>query len=395
MAKQTRQFLHLFQKKYRDPMEVFFRNRDRELTAAEVFDSFDQETIRELIRFYVLLEDDSGFRLDERVEDFLEQMLEAGDAAPVEWLETDLKDFDRWEGLYHKTNDLSQQNRCVAKLVRVLKQLRSRLLRQNSELQRAADYDYRTESNYEVKEAKLQWRLEETESLRGVLEQLDSRMRNSSLFRTNRDAALLTARSQMMEAILSVGQKVIQSYQQIAEYLNRVRRDHARVRKLIRLQDLIDRYELESQTNAADVAESLEGPLSSSFYFRTVLAPSLTDENPGMLDRVLAKKGIKDAGETKRRVTLPEREEPTDPEILIDVEELMVGFAEQERDLFAYLASVQLDGEHLDIELRISLFCEILTTPELLNFCRINEECSRQIDEWKYLEVLPITRSLA
>ena len=207
MANHSRQFLHLFQKRYCDLVEVFFRNRDRELTTAEVFESFDQDTVRELLRLNVLLEEDSGFRLDERVEEFLEQMLEAGDAAPVEWLETDLKEFDRWEGLYHQTNDHSHQNRCTAKLVRILKQLRNRLLRQNNELQRAADYDYRTESNYEVKEAKLQWRLEETEALRTVLGEVDMRMKQATVFQINRDTALLQARSLMIEAILSVGQK--------------------------------------------------------------------------------------------------------------------------------------------------------------------------------------------
>ncbi|MDQ8195682.1 hypothetical protein QEH59_14705 [Coraliomargarita sp. SDUM461004] len=390
MANHSRQFLHLFQKRYRDPVEVFFRNRDRELTTTEVFESFDQDTVRELLRLNVLLEEDSGFRLDERVEGFLEQMLEAGDAAPVEWLETDLKEFDRWEGFYHQTNDLSQQNRCIAKLVRILKQLRNRLLRQNNELQRAADYDYRTESNYEVKEAKLQWRLEETEALRTVLGEVDIRMKQATVFQINRDTALLQARSQMIEAILSVGQKVIQSLQQIAEYLNRVRRDYARVRKLIQLQDLIDRYELDTQSNVAEVAETLEGPLVTSFNFHTVLAPNLLDENPAMLARVLAKQGIADAGENARRVVLPRMEAPAEPEILIDAEELIEDFSNQERDLFAYLANVKLDGEHLEIERRISLFCEILTTTDLLNRCKVNDGRSRRIDEWEYLEVLPL-----
>lgn len=390
MTKPSRQFLHLFQKKYRDPVEVFFRNRDRELSATEVFDSFDHETVRELLRLNVLLEEDSGFRLDERVEGFLEQMLEAGDAAPVKWLETDLDDFDRWEAVYHQNDDPEQQNRCVTKLVRVLKQLRNRLLRQNSELQRAADYDYRTEANYDIKEAKLQWRLQETEGLRMVLGEVDKRMKQATVFHVNRDTALLHTRSQMIEAILSVGQKVIQSLQQIAEYLNRVRRDYARVRKLIRLQDLIDRYELDAQTNVADVAESLEGPLVATFNFHTVLSPSLPDENPAMLARVLARQGITDAAGRARRITLPRREEPAQPEILIDAEELIVDFSKQDRDLFAYLANVKLDGEHLEIERRISLFCEILTTPDLLNRCKVNDGRSCRIDEWEYLEVLPI-----
>jgi len=388
MAKQGQQFFNLFLKKYRDPMEVFFRNRDRELSSIEVHESFDHDPIRELLRLNVILEEDSGYRLDERVEGFLEQMLEAGDSAPVEWLETDLKDYDRWEALYHQTKDPSQQNRCVAKLVRILKQLRNRLVRQNSELQRAADYDYRTEADYDIKEAKLQWRLEETENLRAVLNAVDKRMRQSPLFHTNRDASLLRARSQMIDAVLSVGQKVIQSYQQIAEYLNRVRRDHARVRKLIRLQDLIDRYELESQSNVADVAEALEGPLIASFNFHTVLAPSLPDENPAMLARVLTKQGIGDAGEKTHRVTLPQREEPIEPEILIDAEELIENFLKQEQDLFAYLSTVRLDGEHLEIERRISLFCEVLTTPDLFERCQVNEG-RRRFKEWEYLEVLP------
>lgn len=390
MSKHSRQFLHLFQKKYRDPMEVFFRNRDRELTATEVFDSFDHETVRELLRLNVVLEEDTGYRLDERVEGFLEQMLEAGDAAPVKWLETDLEEFDRWEALYHQKNDPEQQNRCVTKLIRVLKQLRNRLLRQNSELQRAADYDYRTEANYDIKEAKLQWRLEETEGLRTVLSELGKRMKQATVFHLNRDTALLRVRSQMIEAILSVGQQVIQSLQQIAEYLNRVRRDYARVRKLIRLQDLIDRYELDAQTNVAEIVEVLNGPLVAAFNFHTILSPTLPDENPAMLARVLAKQGIADSGSRTRRVTLPRREEPSLPEILIDAEELIEDFSNQERDLFAYLANVKLDGEHLEIERRISLFCEILTTPDLLNRCKINDGRSRRIDEWEYLEVLPI-----
>jgi hypothetical protein len=162
---------------------------------------------------------------------------------------------------------------------------------------------------------------------------------------------------------------------------------------LIRLQDLIDRYELEARTNAAEVAETVEGPLVASFNFHTVLPPSLPDENPAMLARVLSKQGLAGPGEKTRRVTLPPRTEAAEPEILIDVEELMDNFTRQKRDLFAYLAAVKLDGEPLSIERRLSLFCEVLTTPELLGRCQPGEGRRLQMQEWEYLEVLPKSRN--
>lgn len=390
MVQQSRQFFHLFQSKYRNALSIFFNNRERELTSVEVAEMFDEGALHELLRLNVILEEDTGFRLDERAELFFEQMLEAGDSPPVEWLETDLKEFDRWEGLYHQSEDPAQQERSVVKLVRLLKQLRNRLLRQNADLQRAADYDYRTEAIYEIKEAKLQWRLEETETLRKVLTEIEERMRNSALFHTNRDVILLRSRGQLLDAIIAVGQGVIQSYQRIAEYLNRVRRDHARARKLIQLQDLIDRYELEARTNVQAVADAIEGPLIENFSLHSLLAPSLVDENPAMLARVLSRLGIGDTNVKPNRVVVPPREESSEPEIVIDAEELLELFARQERDLFDFLSNITLDGEPIEIDRRIALFCEILTTPDLLDRCHVQEGQTRHLEEWEYLEVLPI-----
>jgi hypothetical protein len=380
----------LFQKKYREVLHRFFVNREQAFTHSEAEAFADDGTLADLVEAGALLDDDGCYRLDDRVESFLEAMLDAGEAQPVQWLAAHLDEFEKWAQLFRNSADPSTQDRSLRRMVRAMSTLRLHVLRQIADLKREVDYDFRTESNYEVKEAKLQWHLKEAQALREVLGGVEERLLNAPIFLTVRDRDLLAEHSRLFRAVGAVGQGVVDVLRLVASYLNRVRRDFARARKLIRLREILDRYELEARTNVLDLSVSLTGPWVANFGYHTLLAPNIVEEKPDLVQRVLAQRGAGASLAAGADVVLAQEPVETDEEqVLVDIEALMNAFASQNDDLFLFLARVKLDGDPLTEDQRIGLFCEVLSSDEFSNVCKVDEAARRQLDQWEYVLVTP------
>jgi hypothetical protein len=160
-----------------------------------------------------------------------------------------------------------------------------------------------------------------------------------------------------------VGDALIDVYQRIEDYLNRVQRDFARARKLIRLCGLIERHEHLTATNLSEVAATANGPWFHEFRVRTLLVPSIVDGRPDLLQRVLARAGIGDAVGKPRRVD-DRQESADDIPPVIDWQNVYEAFTEQKDDLFVFLGKLHVEGRPLTEEERIDGYCAIITNED-------------------------------
>jgi len=222
---------------------------------------------------------------------------------------------------------------------------------------------YRAGSDYEVKLLKLEWHLERAKSYGNAIADLNNLLRHDTFFQVHQEIDLLSLRRQVIQRCSQVGDALIDIYQRIEDYLNRVQRDYARARKLIRLCGLIERHEHLTATNLLEVAAMAQGPWFHEFRLRTLLDPDLIDGRPDLLERALVRAGLGDSSGKARRVEI-DQEPFDDIPPVIDWQNVYEAFTKQREDLFVFLGKVRVEGRLLTEEERIDGYCAIITNED-------------------------------
>lgn len=358
-------FFRVFQSDLRGPLQRFFENRNIQITGELANKLTDVATLDKLMALQ-LIEQDTGsgeYRLDDRVERFFDEMLGAAEVAQAEWLVGLLEELHRLIEGHQKLSDSRKGEALLRRICRLLRTCLSRIQRHLEDIKSAADYDYRAGSDYEVKLMKLEWHLERSKSYGHAVGNLNTLLRNDAFFQIHQEIELLALRSRLIQTCGRIGDALIDVYQSIEGYLNRVMRDYGRARKLIRLRGLIERQEHLTATNLAELAVVAGGPWFREYRIRTLLEVGLIDSRPELLERALARAGV---GESSR----PSRIAELTPHILddlpavIDWSEVFESFTRQSKDLYAFLAMVRIEGRPLTEEERIDGYCAILSNED-------------------------------
>ena len=172
----------------------------------------------------------------------------------------------------------------VRRIVRILRTCDSRAQRHLEDIKAAVDLDYRAGSDYQEKLFKLQWHLERARSFGEAIAEMDGLLKDSALFQVQQTMEILAPRSRMIHRCEGVGDALIDIYQRIEEYLNRITRDHERARKLIQLRGLIERHEHLTATNIAVLAMPMAGNMPSSVLSLPALE---NDRSPNHCSRLV------------------------------------------------------------------------------------------------------------
>jgi hypothetical protein len=235
---------------------------------------------------------------------------------------------------------------------------------------------------------KLEWHLERARSYGNAITDLNNLLRHDAFFQVHQEIELVSLRRQVIHRCGQVGDALIDVYQRIEDYLNRVQRDYARARKLIQFCGLIERHEHLTATNLSEIAAAANGPWFHEFRLRTLLDPAVIDGRPELLQRALARAGIGEATSRPRRVELDDKMADDIPPV-IDWQNVYEAFTRQRDDLFVFLGTVRVEGRLLTEEERIDGYCAIITTEDWADAWdgRLFELATD--GEWEYAVVKP------
>lgn len=381
-------FFRIFQSDIRSALQRFFENRHVRITPEIAGELIDTSTLDKLVGLQFVELDAGDYRLDDRVERFLDEMLGAGEVAQADWLVGLLEELRRLIDGHQKLTDAAKGEALLRRICRLMRTCHSRVQRHVEDLKTSVDYDYRAGSDYEVKLMKLQWHLERARSFGSSVADMNNLLRHDAFFQVHQELELLTLRSRLIGACGRVGDALIRVYQGIEEYLNRVLREYGRARKLIHLRGLIERHEHLTSTNLRELAELADGPWFREFRVRTLLDPSFTDNRPELLQRALARAGIGSSIDKARRVKLTEHP-PADLPPVIDWSDVYEAFSRQRQDLFAFLAAARIDGRPLTDEERIDGYCAILSNEDWAGDWENAPFLVAAKDGWEYAIIQP------
>jgi len=389
-------FFRIFQSDLRAVLQRFFENRRGRVTSEMVGDFADLATLDRLVALELVEFDaEAGeYRLDDRVERFFDEMLGAVESVQADWLVGLLEEIRRSIEGHHKLSDSMKGEALLRRVCRLLRTCKSRILRHLEDVKAAVDYDYRAGSDYDVKLIKLEWHLERAKSYGNAVDELNNLLRNDTFFQVHQEIELLSLRRQVIQRCGQIGDALIDVYQRIEDYLNRIQRYYARARKLIRLCGLVERHEHLTATNIAEVAMAAKGPWFREFHSRTMLAPAVVDGRPELLQRVLARVGIGESASKPRQVQV--EEEPADdiPPV-IDWQNVYEAFARQQDNLFTFLGKVLVEGRPLSEEEIIDGFCAIITNEDWATAWDDRPFRLANDGNWEYAVVRPPALSTA
>ncbi len=383
-------FFRIFRSATGEPLRRFFENRHGRISAEMALERSGAEVIDRLLALALIEYDrDSGvYRLDDRVERFFDEMLGAVEAPHADWLFTLIDELKRQIEGYYKVEDTHKSGEFLRRICRLLGSCHSRMQRHLEDVKSAVDYDYRAGSDYEVKLVKLQWHLDRSRTYGQAIADLDHLLKNDGFFQFHQGIEVLSLRRRLLQCCGYVGDALVDIYQSIEEYLNRILKDHARVQKLIRLRGLIERHEHLTSTNIEEISREAEGPWFRGIQLRTLLAPAVVDAQPEVLERVLAKAGVIRPKERERKVEIEEPGSEALPPV-IDWMELFEAFSRQSEDLFTFLGKASVEGRPLTDEERLDGYCAIISNEEWMT---AHEAASYEMateGEWEYAVILP------
>jgi len=287
-----------------------------------------------------------------------------------------------------KLSDSTKADVLIRRIGRLLRICKSRIQRHLEDVKAAVDYDYRAGSDYEVKLMKLEWHLERAKSYGNAITELNNLLRHDTFFQVHHEIELVSLRRQVIHRCGQVGDALIDVYQRIEDYLNRVQRDYARARKLIRLCGLIERHEHHTATNLSEVAATANGPWFHEFRLRTVLDPAIIDDRPELLQRALARAGVGEPATKPRRVEL-NGEMADDIPPVVDWQNVFEAFTKQRDDLFVFLGKVRVEGRPLTEEERIDGYCAIITNEDWAEVWDGRPFELARDGDWEYAVVKP------
>jgi hypothetical protein len=381
-------FFRVFAPDYRAALQRFFENRNARITREIASEFVDAAKLDKLVALqFVEHDQDSGdYHLDDRVERFFDEMFGAAEVAQADWLVGLLEELRRLiEG--HQKLDARKGEALLRRICRLMRTCLSRVQRHLEDIKSAVDYDYRAGSDYEIKLMKLQWHLDRSRSYGSAVADLNSLLRNDAFFQVHQEIELLSLRGRLIQTCSRVGDALIDVYQGIEDYLNRVLRDYSRARKLIRLRGLIERHEHLTSTNLSDLAEAADGPWFREFRVRTLLDVRLIDGRPELVIRALARAGVGIAAKA-RRVELARHETEELPPV-IDWSNVFDAFTKQQQDLFAFLGKVRVEGRVLTEEERVDGYCAILSNEDSADTWDHHPFPIASRERWEYAVIKP------
>lgn len=136
----------------------FYENRHERIATHLATNFAEQSTLDRLLALE-LLEYDSGegeYRLDGRLESFLEEMLGTAEVAHADWLGSLLEELRRLIEACQNLGDRRKSETFLRRIVRLLRHCDSRTQRHLDQIRSAVDFDYRAGSDFEVKLQNLQ-----------------------------------------------------------------------------------------------------------------------------------------------------------------------------------------------------------------------------------------------
>lgn len=327
----------------------------------------DEDIIRLLLSKNIIVQNGAYIELDDQFLNFFEDILEVNEEINTSYINENIQQVREYAIYYLQSNSEAERFKYLRNVKSVLQKIGRSTLRNIVDLNRNIDNAFKTEPNYKIKLTKLENYKRKLESIQTLIEQTERLLREEEVtfFKLATDEGLKEVRTQLILDLTESRQNLIETRQQIIEYINQIKYQSKFIEKLKQLKYLRDQFEIKHKTN---IREVLSHNNAIIFEPKTLYKLKLSidnlgkDENRQLIIKVRNryKSAINPTKQLAANLTSKDLELETENEIYIDLHRVRTDFKQSGSDLFGFLMNYQFVRE-LSFEERVTVFCQIIS----------------------------------
>lgn len=352
----------------------------------------NEDIIKLLLNKNIIVQNGAYIELDDQFLNFFEDILEVNEEINTSYINENIQQVKEYATYYLQSNSEAERFKYLRNVKSVLQKIGRSTLRNIVDLNRNIDNAFKTEPNYKIKLTKLENYKRKLESIQTLIEQTERLLREEeeTFFKLATDEGLKEVRTQLILDLTESRQNLIETRQQIIEYINQIKYQSKFIEKLKQLKYLRDQFEIKHKTNIREVLSHNNAIIfepKPSYRLKLSIDNLSKDENLPLIIKVRNryKSAINPAKQLAENLTPNDLELEAEKEIYIDLYKVRNDFKQSGNDLFGFLMKYQFVRE-LSFEERVTVFCQIISMFE--NELDLSDNFLKQ-DNIEYAVVYP------
>lgn len=335
--------------------------------ALEVMDG-NEDVIKLLISRNIIHQNGNLLELDDQYLNFFEDILEVNEEINTSYVHESIRQIKEEYMIYYlQASGESERYRYLKAVKSSLKKIGRVTIRSIVDLDRNIENAFKTEPNYRIKLSKLENYKKRLEAIQEMIVQTEKLLNEDEItfFKTATDEELRHIKTDLLLILIDASHNLIETRQQIIEYINQVKYQNRFIEKLRQLKYLRNQYEIKHKTN---IQEVLGKSTAVVFDTKPVYSPKLSldrmqqDDTYSLIHRVI--KRYKTDVDPKKSVapnfSAEELTAYSSSETHINLHEVRDNFVLSDKHLFAFLKEYNFPME-TTFDKRVTLYCQIVS----------------------------------
>lgn len=349
-------------------LTALFERRNTSIRWEDALNLVDERAEKlELLKERGLLQQHGDFlELDERFQDFFEQVLEVNIEVNTAYIRESIESLQNNIQYYLNEKSSSRKNYYLRKVKGELRKLYKGVWRNTLDLRRNIEDTYKTEPNYKNKIAKLESydkKAEDIHLLISVAERLCFE-KEKLFFAQATDDELNRIKWQLRSTFGDTRHQLVEIQRQVINYLNQARRQSQLIEKLRKVKFLKDQFELKEKSNllaALNERQDLLFEARPAYRLRLSLSLLQTDYGRELIQKVRSERNEKT--KLKRQLAgafaAEDLENEKSESDFLNLDEIKNGFVASGRELLDFLLQYHLP-DNPGFDQRLTLYCRMI-----------------------------------
>lgn len=329
-----------------------------------------EDVIKVLLSKNIIIQSGSTLELNDQFLHFFEDILEVNEEINLSYINEHIQQIKEYATYYLQSNSDSERFKYLKNVKSVLQKIGKSTLRNIVDLNRNIDNTFKTEPNYKIKLTKLENFKQKLEAIQSLIEQTESLLKEDELtfFKIATDESLKEIRTQLVMDLTESRQNLIETRQQIIEYINQIKYQSKFIEKLKQLKYLRDQFEIKHKTNIQSVLSennALVFETKPSYRLKLSLENLQKDEYYDLIKKVRTryKSAINPVKNSAEKLSIEDLQNQTEQEQFIDLYKVRNDFKRSGQELFTFLLSYKFVRK-VEFEELATIYCQIISTFE-------------------------------
>jgi hypothetical protein len=334
--------------------------------AAALFD-YNEDIIKFLLSKKVIIQNGTYLELEDQFLNFFENILEINEEINTSYVNNNIQEAKDNMKYYLQSNSENERFTYLKHVKSILQRIGKSTLRNIIDLNRNIENTFKVEANYKIKVSKLENHKQKLESIQDLIQQTEHLLSEDefTFFKIATDEGLKEIQNQLTLNLMESRQNIIETRQQIIDYINQTKYQSEFIEKLKQLKYLRDQYEIKHRTNIKEILVNNNALIfepKPSYRLKLSIDNLQKDENYWLIKKIRNryKSAINPIKYAAKDLTILDRKIAIEEENFINLYKVQNDFKQSEQHLFQFILDYQFVRE-VFFEERVTIYCKLIS----------------------------------